>query len=106
MGPVLWIGAAGFEELTRVFLLSRVWRIWFAKGWRWFGVVLSAVLFGLSHLYQGPAGIVDTAINGSVLAVYYLVFGRIFPMIISHYLYDAIQFVMIVMLIRRGVIQL
>jgi membrane protease YdiL (CAAX protease family) len=105
VGPVLWIGVAGFEELTRVFLLSRLWKVWFAKEWRWFGVVLSAVLFGLSHLYQGPAGIVDAAINGLVLAVYYLIFGRVFPMIISHYLYDAIQIVMIVMLIRRGVIQ-
>lgn len=105
LGPVLWIGVAGFEELTRVFLLSRLWKIWSAEGWRWFGVVLSAALFGLSHLYQGPAGMADTAINGLVLAVYYLIFGRVFPMIISHYLYDAIQFVMIVMLIRRGMIQ-
>ena len=68
-------------------------------------MVLSAVLFGLIHLYQGPAGMVDTAINGLVLAVYYLIFGRVLPMIISHYLYDAIQIVAIVTLIRRGVIQ-
>ena len=105
LGPVLWIGVAAFEELTRVFLLSRLWKIWSGKGWRWFGVVLSAVLFGLTHLYQGSAGIVDTAINGFILAVYYLFFGRVFPMIISHYLYDAIQFVMIVTLIKQGVIQ-
>ena len=32
VGPVLWIGVAGFEELTRVFLLSRLWEIWFAEG--------------------------------------------------------------------------
>jgi membrane protease YdiL (CAAX protease family) len=105
LGPVLWIGVAAFEELTRVFLLSRLWKIWPAEAWRWFGVVLSAVLFGLIHLYQGSAGVVDTAINGLVLAIYYLIFGRVFPMIISHYLYDAIQFVMIVVLIWRGVIQ-
>ena len=105
LGPVLWIGVATFEELTRVFLLSRLWKIWSAKAWRWFGVVLSAVLFGLIHLYQGPAGIVVTGIHGFILAVYYLIFGRVFPMIISHYLHDAIQFVMIVTLIRRGVIQ-
>jgi membrane protease YdiL (CAAX protease family) len=94
-----------FEELTCVFLLIRLWKIWSAKAWRWFGVVLSAVLFGLMHLYQGPAGIVDTAIHGFILAVYYLILGRIFPMIISHYLHDAIKIVMIVPLIRHGVIQ-
>jgi membrane protease YdiL (CAAX protease family) len=105
VGPVLWIGVAGFEELTRVFLLSRLWKIGPANAWRWFGVLLSAVLFGLSHVYQGAAGVVDTAINGLILAVYYLVFGRVFPLIISHYLYDAIQIVMVVLLIRRGVIQ-
>jgi len=106
IGPVLWIGVAGFEELTRVFLLSRLWKIWSASGWRWFGVVLSAILFGLSHLYQGPAGIIDTAISGLILAVAYLIFGRVIPLIISHYLYDAIQIVMVVILIQRGTIQL
>ena len=105
MGPALWIGV-GFEELTRVFLLSRLWKIWSASDWRWFGVVLSAILFGLSHLYQGPAGIIDTAINGLILAVAYLILGRVIPLIISHYLYNAIQFVMIVILIQRGTIHL
>jgi len=89
-----------------VFLLSRLWKIWSASGWRWFGVVLSAILFGLSHLYQGPAGIIDTAISGLILAVAYLIFGRVIPLIISHYLYDAIQIVMVVILIQRGTIQL
>jgi hypothetical protein len=41
-----------------------------------------------------------------ILAVYYLISGRAFPLVLSHHLHDAIQFVMIVMLIRSGVIQL
>ena len=44
VGPVLWIGVAGFEELTRVFLLTRLWKIESARWWRWFGVLLSAAL--------------------------------------------------------------
>ena len=36
---------------------------------------------------------------------YYAIFGRFFPLVISHYLYDAVQFVMVVVLIRRGLIQ-
>jgi hypothetical protein len=105
VGPVLWVGVAGFEELARVFLLSRLWNISPAAGWRWFGVLLSAALFGLSHLYQGPAGVVDTAINGLVLAVCYLIWGRFLPLVVSHYLYDASQFVMVVLLIRSGAIE-
>jgi membrane protease YdiL (CAAX protease family) len=105
IGPVLVIGVAGFEELTRVFLLSRLWKISSVTIWKWFGILLSAVLFGLAHLYQGTAGVVDTALNGLILAVCYLFFGRVFPLIISHYLYDAIQFVMVVILIRQGIIQ-
>jgi membrane protease YdiL (CAAX protease family) len=105
VGPVLWIGVAGCEELTRIFLLSRLWKIWSADAWRWSTVVLSAVLFGLGHLYQGTAGMVDTGITGLLLAVYYLVFGRVWPLIIAHYLHDAIQIVLLVILIRSGVVQ-
>jgi len=68
--------------------------------------VLSAILYGFRHLYQGPAGIIDTAINGLILAIAYLLLGRVIPLIISHYLYyDAIQIVMVVILIQRGTIQ-
>jgi membrane protease YdiL (CAAX protease family) len=100
VGPVLLIGVAQ-EELTRVFLLSRLWKLSPAIGWRWFGVVLSAVLFGLAHLYQGPAGMVSTGISGLIMAIYYLVFGRIWPMVFAHYLHDALQFVFIVLMAMR-----
>ena len=101
----MWIGVAGFEEFTRIFLLSRLWRIWSGHAWRWFTVVLSAVLFGLLHLYQGTAGMVDAGISGMLWAVYYLIFGRYWPLIIAHYVHDAIQIVLLVILIRSGVVQ-
>ena len=92
MGPMLIIGAGIFEELTRVFLLTRLWKMGASTVWRWFGIVLSAVLFGLGHIYQGLAGVVSTGISGLILAVYYYRFGRVIPMMLSHYLHDAIQF--------------
>jgi membrane protease YdiL (CAAX protease family) len=101
VGPVLLIGV-GQEELTRVFLLSRLWTLSPAVGWRWFGVLLSAVLFGLAHLYQGPAGMVDTGISGLIMAIFYLLFGRIWPMVFAHYLHDALQFVFVVLVAMRG----
>jgi membrane protease YdiL (CAAX protease family) len=100
VGPMLLIGV-GQEELTRVFFLSRLWKLSPAHGWRWFGIVLSAVLFGLGHLYQGPAGVVSTGISGLIMAIYYLVFGRIWPMVFAHYLHNALQFVFIVLVAMR-----
>jgi len=88
----------GLEELTRVFFLSRLWKLSPASGWYWFGVVLSAVLFGLGHLYQRPAGVVSAGVSGLIMAIYYLVFGRIWPMVFAHYLHNALQFVFIVLI--------
>ena len=100
VGPLLLI-AVGLEELTRVFFLSRLWKLSPASGWHWFGVVLSAVLFGLGHLYQGPAGVVSAGVSGLIMAIYYLVFGRIWPMVFAHYLHNALQFVFIVLIAVR-----
>ena len=92
MGPILIIGAGIFEELTRVFLLTRLWSINSSKAWSWFGIILSVVLFGLMHTYQGPAGVISTGVSGLIWAVYYYCYGRVIPMMLSHYLFDAIQF--------------
>jgi len=104
LGPGLALGAAGFEELTRVFFLTRWWKIASGTAWRWLGVIVSAAMFGLAHLYQGPAGVANTAISGLILAVVYLRFGRIWPLIISHYLHDALQIGLFVYLIQKGLI--
>ena len=48
----------------------------------------------------------STGIHGSVMAFYYLRIGRVAPMILVHYLHDAIQFVIIILLIWAGTIQL
>jgi membrane protease YdiL (CAAX protease family) len=91
MGPVLIIGAGIYEELTRVFLLTRLWNIHPSVAFRWFAIFLSAAIFGLGHMYQGPAGIISTGISGLILAVYYYFSGRVIPMMIAHYLHDALQ---------------
>ena len=92
MGPVLIISAAVFEELTRAFVLNHMWQFNRSAFWRWLAICLSATLFGLAHLYQGPAGVINAGLGGMLLAIYYAHFGRVAPMMISHYLYDAIQF--------------
>jgi membrane protease YdiL (CAAX protease family) len=95
VGPMLIIGAGVFEELTRVFLLTRLWNISSKKAWKWVAVILSAVLFGLMHIYQGPAGAIMAGISGLIMAIYYLSFGRVASMMVAHYLHDALQLAMI-----------
>jgi len=99
IGPVLFIGVAGSEELTRVFFITRWTKISSSKVWLGIGVFLSASLFGLNHVAQGAAGVISVALNGLVMVLWYLRFGRIFHLIISHYLYDAIQIGLWVILI-------
>jgi membrane protease YdiL (CAAX protease family) len=91
LGPVLFIGVAGSEELTRVFFITRWMKIGTSKVWLGVGVFLSAALFGLNHIAQGSAGIISVGLNGLVMVLWYLRFGRIFHLIIAHYLYDAVQ---------------
>jgi membrane protease YdiL (CAAX protease family) len=101
IGPMLVFGAGVFEELTRVFMLTRLWNLGSSVAWRWSAVLLSALLFGLIHLYQGPAGVVSTGIFGLILAVYYALFGRVVPMMVGHYLNDAIQFTAVYIVEKR-----
>ncbi|HEY5730330.1 MAG TPA: CPBP family intramembrane glutamic endopeptidase [Anaerolineales bacterium] len=104
LGPVLFVGVAGSEELTRMFFITRWKNISNSTLWMGVGVFLSAILFGLNHVQQGPAGILSVSLNGLIMVLWYLRFGRIFHLIVAHYLYDAVQIVFIVFLIWNEVI--
>lgn len=100
LGPVVWLGVAMFEELTRVFILNRLWIVWPQTGARWLVMIVSAALFGLVHAYQGPANAVAIALQGLLYALYYYRFGRIWAMIICHALYDSIQVIQVAIAFR------
>lgn len=100
LGPVVWIGVAGFEELSRVFLLSYLWSLLKTRRARWTVLLLSALLFGSMHLYQGVAGVVGVGILNILWGWVYLRFGRVWPLIISHALFDSLQVIYVVGLIR------
>ena len=102
LGPVVWIGIAAFEEFQRAFMLDLLTDI-APKTWHKALVLfLSAGLFGLAHLYQGPAGIAGTFLFAVVMGLYYLGRGRIGPMIIGHALYDSVQIIILVLQIPQG----
>lgn len=104
IGPVLLVGV-GFEEVSRAFFLKQAWQAGPSRAAQWINIILSATVFGLAHLYQGPAGIVKTGIYGLVMGIYYRFSGRLLPMVVSHYLHDAIQFVMVIIMIRSGMME-
>ena len=72
LGPVVWIGVAAFEELTRVFMLNRLWKIWPKPVAVWLVLMLSAVLFGLVHIYQDPISMLFISVQGLLYGWYYL----------------------------------
>ena len=93
-GPLVFMGAAS-EELIRVFLLSRLWKVWPSTITKLAVVVISACLFGLIHVYRGPIHVVWTSVFGLIMALYYLRFGRVLPLILAHYLTNALQVIVI-----------
>lgn len=99
VGPLLILGAIS-EEVIRVFLLSRLWKVWPSKTGKVLAIFISACLFGLIHLYKGPVSATWTAIFGLIMALYYLRFGRVVPLILAHYLTNALQVLVFAVLAR------
>jgi membrane protease YdiL (CAAX protease family) len=101
VGLLLFLGAAS-EEVIRVFLLSRLWKLWPSTAGKLAAVAVSAGLFGLIHLYQGSVHVVWAGIFGLIMALYYLWFGRVLPLVLAHYVTNVIQVVVFAVLVRWG----
>lgn len=100
LGPVVWIGIAGFEELWRVFVLRRLWNVFSGTPGRWLVLLGVAVLVGLAHGYQGPAAIVSIGTKSVLMGWYFMASGRARPLIVSHAVYDSVQIIMAVVAIN------
>ena len=100
-GPVLWIGIALFEELSRVFLLKTLWNMNDNKDWHILAIFLASTLIGMTHLYQGTAGIISITLKSVVMGLYFYKYRRLLPLIISHGLYDGLQFAFFIIQFQR-----
>lgn len=69
------------EVVARGLLLTRAREL---VGGYWAPVSISAVLFALGHFYQGPYGVVQTALFGFVLAAFTLKWRSLWPAIFAH----------------------
>ena len=82
-----WTFAAFGEELAFRILLLRGIAYGLGDSRVAFGIalVVQAIVFGLVHAYQGPAGVAGTAINGLILGGLVLIArGSIWPAALAH----------------------
>jgi uncharacterized protein len=67
-------------------LLYRGYLIWLFTPWTgvWGAAILSSLLFGLGHIYQGTPGIVRTGLIGLAFAIGYVLTGSLWWLIVAH----------------------
>jgi general stress protein CsbA len=102
LGPVVWIGVAGFEELWRAVVLRRLWAVFSGTSGRWVALLLVSALIGAAHGYQGPAAIVSIGFKSVLMGWYFMATGRVRTLIVAHAVYDSVQIVIAVMMIRAA----
>src|SRR3954451_6016137 len=56
-------------------------------------IALSAVIRGSYHLYQGVGAFIGNAVMGLIFGYLYRRWGRVMPLLIAHFLIDAVTFV-------------
>jgi membrane protease YdiL (CAAX protease family) len=92
--PVLLLSAAQnaiSEEVIMIgYLLTRLDRLGMRPSR---AIVLSAVIRGSYHLYQGVGAFFGNAVMGLIFGFFFRRWGRVMPMIIAHFLIDAVTFV-------------
>lgn len=97
--PVLLLSAAQnaiSEEVIMIgYLLTRLDRLGMRPSR---AIVLSAVIRGSYHLYQGAGAFLGNAVMGLIFGYLYRRWGRVTPMVIAHFLIDAVTFVGYVLL--------
>ena len=86
------LAAFGEEMVFRGYLIRRLLDIaGDSPAGRAAGLVLSSILFGLAHGYQGWAGVIATGTIGALLASLYFVASRnLWPVILCHGLVDTV----------------
>jgi membrane protease YdiL (CAAX protease family) len=75
------------EFLYRGFAMAMLSRVGFPV---WAVVLLSSVLFGLAHLYQGRGGLVSTLVVGTVLGTGRIAYDSVVPVIFWHSAIDVV----------------
>lgn len=99
LGALLSLNAGVMEEL--LFRLAVPAILFGAFGNAMVALIVSALLFGALHAYQGPIGIIGTTVIGAFLLLLYVATGSILVPIVVHVLIDLRSFVLIPLIVLR-----
>jgi membrane protease YdiL (CAAX protease family) len=92
--PILILSAlrAGLQEEVIVvgYLLTRLREVGVAM---WPAILISALLRGSYHLYQGIGPFIGNVAMGVVFGWCYARWGRVMPLVIAHWFIDIVSFV-------------
>lgn len=59
----------------------------------WTGILISALIRGSYHLYQGFGGFLGNVVMGLVFGYLYRRWGRVMPLVIAHVILDLVSFI-------------
>ena len=99
IGALLSLNAGVVEEL--LFRLALPALVYAAFGNAFAALLISALVFGALHAYQGAVGIIGTTLVGIFLLAIYLATGSIVAAIAVHVLIDLRSFVFIPLIVLR-----
>lgn len=95
---LIWTSAAFLEELVfRAYLINTLDLLLGRNSWSTgAAIVISAVIFGIIHAWQGLSGILTTACVGLILGIGFVYNGRrIWPLILVHGIIDTYTLIVI-----------
>jgi membrane protease YdiL (CAAX protease family) len=92
--PVLILSALRAALTEEVIVVGYLYARLQDVGWgRWKIIVGTAVLRGSYHLYQGFGAFIGNLAMGILFGWLYTRYGRLVPLIVAHFLLDAVIFV-------------
>lgn len=92
--PVLLLAALAAGLLEEIVVVGYLFDRLAALGTRkWPTIVISAAIRGSYHLYQGFGGFVGNFAMGIVFGYFYKRYGRLTPLVVAHFILDAVSFV-------------
>jgi len=92
--PVLLLSAARAAIQEEVIMVAYLYKRFDQLGIKfWHQQLISASIRATYHAYQGFAGIVGNFVMGLIFGWAYRKWGRVMPLIVAHFILDAVSFV-------------
>jgi len=101
-----WTFAAFIEEMIyRGYFMHRIADLFNRNNTGWIvGLIVSNLLFGFGHMFQGLSGMIITGLTGFIFAWLYFTTNRnLWAAILAHGIYDTIGFLMIFFGVYPGI---